>query len=84
MDKELAMNINVLCQLFDFICASLIYSYRLGRNGSLHDMTLNRRWITSLGKVDHRPQDLTLLRLFLKPLANFLQQIYYESGGSGM
>jgi hypothetical protein len=75
------ININVLFQLFDFICASFVLSYRLRRNGSLHDLTLNRRWISSLAEKSlQQVQDTALLRLFLRPLVGLLHEVYHGSG----
>lgn len=85
VEKSLVLNISVLCQFFEYICASFIISHRLNRSGSLHDMTLNRRWISSLAETSMKqPRDTHLLRLFLQPLRALLHEVYYGSGTSGL
>ena len=80
----MVFNVNVLCQLFEYICASLIASYHLDKHGSMHDMTLNRRWLSSLSEVyTQRPRETSLLLLFFQPLRSLLREVFYGSGTSG-
>lgn len=84
IEKQLTININVLCQLFEYVCASFVYSHRLWRTRSLHDMTLTRRWILSLCNertLRGRAQDTQLLGLLVQPMRVLLDEVYHGTSG---
>lgn len=80
VEKQLVMNLSVFCHLFDFICASFILNHRLRMYEELHDMTLSRRWITSLcGGGTLIAKDTSVLPLLVRPLKDLLKETYYGS-----
>lgn len=84
VDNGLVIDVNVLCQIFEWICALFVISHRVTRHGSLHDTTLTRRWILSLCKTGHFPtRDTKLLGLFLRPLNGLWKEVFSSSGRSG-
>ncbi|PSS06635.1 hypothetical protein PHLCEN_2v3591 [Hermanssonia centrifuga] len=82
-EKRLTFGIHVMCQLIERLCASFAFAYRFQRFGSLHDLTLMRSWILRLcGDYDAAAaQSTQLLSLFLKPMANILEEVFSGSQG---
>ncbi len=83
-EKRSTFGIHVMCQLIERLCASFAFAYRFQRFGSLHDLTLMRSWILRLcGDYDAAAaQSTQLLSLFLKPMANILEEVFSGSQGS--
>ena len=83
LEKRVPVDIGLLCDSRDHLCASLVLATRL-RNGTLHDVTLPKSWLMrtvpqceSLGS-----RDTQLSKLYTKYMADFLEQIYSGIGAS--
>lgn len=84
IEGQLVLDINVTCQLLEWICALFVSSQRLQQFGSFHDITLTRRWVLSLCQDRPlKPLDTQLLPIFLRPLGNLLIEVYSSSGRLG-
>lgn len=82
VERRLHINLGVLCQFFDYLCAGLITSSRYRRFGNVHDVTLPRSWF-----LVHMPdlcpevvQDTSFTWLLVKPIRIILEQVYSGIG----
>jgi len=83
IETQLSININVLCDLIDHVCGSLVLSYRQGSN--FHNTTLPRSWLLTLpDSIRNNLRKFTgLYRLLYEALAELVNQIY-QSSSSGL
>lgn len=82
VENHLALDVNVLCQILEYICALFVLSHRLRRYGTIHDITLTRRWMLSFfNDSTPREQDVKLLGLFLRPMRSLMNEVYFGKAG---
>jgi hypothetical protein len=76
--NHLSINIGVLCDFIDHICASLVVCMRYQNKGTLHGATLPRSWfIAQLENIKlAEAKDTRLYPVFVDPMADLLERIY--------
>ncbi|GBE78672.1 predicted protein [Sparassis crispa] len=81
LEKRVPVDISVLCDFLDHLCGLLVISTRYQQTGTLHEVTLPRSWLMSLarGFKRHGERQTNLLSLYIKPMADLLEQIYTGS-----
>lgn len=74
---QLAMDANIVCQMVEQLCATYIVAYKLQRFGSLHDLTLSRKWVLQLHAVETlKTQTTNLLQMLIDLLPDLLWGMY--------
>lgn len=76
-EARLPIDIGLLCNLTDQLCASFAVAYRLGRYSSLHNVTISRKWVTTLA-ADERlgGQETNLLNMLIDLIPTLLREIF--------
>ncbi|KAH9931245.1 uncharacterized protein B0H18DRAFT_929725 [Fomitopsis serialis] len=76
--NRLSVDIVVLCEFMDNLAGLLIVASRMSDANTLHDLTMPRSWLQrvlpSLSQLKN--QSTNLIRLYMKPMAGLLDQIY--------
>ena len=76
--SRLSLDVAVLCEYLDSLCARLVIAAKLRECDSLHNMTMPRSWILQavplVGKL--RSKNVDLLPLYVAPMADLLEWIY--------
>ena len=77
MTTKVPIDIGVLCDLMDNLCASMIVTIRL-RSGTLHDVTMPKSWLLRvIPKCEAlRSKDTRLSTLYKMHLRELLERIY--------
>lgn len=69
--------------MIEQLCAAYIVANRLQRNGSLHEVTLTRKWVTKLYAAETlKNEDCNLLYLFVELIPSLLWEMYTGSSGN--
>ncbi|GBE80111.1 predicted protein [Sparassis crispa] len=79
LDHKLPADLNVLCDLLEYLCGSFVLLDRTQSVHQLHDITLPRRWLLNferwnLERVDY--DDCEFLAIFLRPMSALLGGLY--------
>lgn len=82
---KLTLNIGVLCDLVELLCALIAITHRSSRKQGLHGITLPRSWIMRLNALVDladlvKPISLNLFRLLYSPFKDILECIYTGVG----
>ena len=78
---KIPINIGVLCDLIELICASTVLANTLRRNQSFHGITLPRSWARRYIPVDiANPKAVTILHKLFYPLRELLESIFTGVG----
>lgn len=79
LEKQVPIDISLLCDIMDHLCGSMILAIRIqSQEGSLHDVTLPKSWLVRLlPKLENlRSKDRQLSRLYKNNMGDLLEQIY--------
>ncbi|TFY54263.1 hypothetical protein EVJ58_g8968 [Rhodofomes roseus] len=83
--NRLFIDVTVLCELLDNLCALIVVASRLQTSDTLHDITMPRSWLQRALLDIHQMKDKFLSRGFLEmymaPMAGLLEQIYTSDAG---
>ena len=77
VDRKVDIDIRVLCDFMDKLCALLVVANCLQKTSSVHNIMLPRSWICDLvGNMDAlKEQELRLMWLYLTPSTILLERI---------
>lgn len=76
-EERLPIDIALLCNLVEQLCASYVIAYRMQKNTSLHDLTLSRKWLLKLSTEEKlQNQDINLLQMLVNLIPILLEETY--------
>ncbi|KAF5377280.1 hypothetical protein D9615_006447 [Tricholomella constricta] len=80
--EKLPINISVLCDFIEHLCASLVISERLRQQGTFHGLTLPRSWLLRHIKEPEKAKakDTNLKNLLIHQMPDLLESIYSGVG----
>ena len=79
LEKKIPIDIGVLCDLMDHLCASMIFAIRLrNANNTLHDIMLPKSWLLRLvPQCNILRTRVTLLSIvYIRNMRDLLEQVY--------
>ncbi|OSX68101.1 hypothetical protein POSPLADRAFT_1128861 [Postia placenta MAD-698-R-SB12] len=77
LQKQVPIDVVVLCNFLDFLCGLLVMCTHF-RYNTLHDVTLPKSWIIRLSGNLHKlkDRDTRLVHVYIRPMAELLKQMY--------
>ncbi|PCH33046.1 hypothetical protein WOLCODRAFT_62498 [Wolfiporia cocos MD-104 SS10] len=77
IENRTPIDVGLLCNLLDCICAMMIVDYRYKMRHSLHDITLPHSWLIRLLQEMKKlgSRETRFLPLYLKPMVALLEQV---------
>ncbi|PIL29959.1 hypothetical protein GSI_07870 [Ganoderma sinense ZZ0214-1] len=78
LEKQISIDIGVLCDFMDHLCGSFILASRMRSTGNLNDVTLPKSWISHLSPTIEAlcTRDTQLVKIYKVQIIQLLEPIY--------
>lgn len=82
LEGRLPIDVGVLCNLLEQLCASYAIAYRMQKYSSLHNVTLSRKWMMKLASEEKlHNQEINLLQMLVNLIPGVLEETYSTQAG---